>query len=103
MDLTQIINALIGLLATALTAILIPLAKSRISSNKWDDLLKWVEIGVAAAEQLYTSLEGGKKKAYVIQYLESKGYKIDSEDVENAIEAAVLQLHNELYGTEKAA
>lgn len=35
---------------------------------------------------------GAEKKAYVLEYLNSKGYKLDSDTIDNLIESAVLEL-----------
>ena len=46
-----------------------------------------------AAEQLYTgSGRGAEKKAYVVEFLNSKGFKIDAETLDKLIEAAVFNL-----------
>ena len=60
------------------------------------------EIGVKAAEQLYTATDGAAKKAYVVNFLAEKGIQFDVETIDKLIEAAVLQLHHELYGSERA-
>ena len=103
MDITPIINAAIALLAAIVTAFVVPWLKKKISAEDMDAFLAWVEIAVAAAEQLYKDADGEVKKKYVLAYLESKGFEVDSEDVDNAIEAAVLELHSALYGKEAAA
>ena len=66
-----------------------------------EQMEKWTSIAVSAAEQLFKSTQAEEKKKYVLKYMASKGYDINTEDVENAIEAAVLSLHNELYGSER--
>ena len=50
-------------------------------------------VAVEAAEQLYTgSGRGAEKKAYVVEFLNSKGFKIDAETLDKLIEAAVFNL-----------
>ena len=103
MDYTQIIQAVIALVAALVSGFLIPWIKRRTSA---EDLKKWqtyVEIAVRAAEQLYKTEQAQEKKAYVISYLAAKGIKFDSETVDKMIEAAVLTLHHELYGGGKDA
>lgn len=100
-DITPIIQAVITLLAAIVSAFLIPWIKQKASAAQLEQLETWTRIAVAAAEQLYTSLDGEKKKAYVLDFLAGKGYRVSSDDVENAIEAAVLELHNQLYGKER--
>lgn len=101
MDYTQIISAVIALISALVSAFLIPWLKTKIDADKLQTLRTYVEIGVKAAEQLYTAAEGDKKKAYVISFLAGKGIKFDVEIVDKLIEAAVLQLHHELYGSER--
>lgn len=95
---TPIIEALIALCAVVITVVVIPYVKAKYSSESLGNFISWVKIGVAAAEQLYLQTEGEQKKQYVLNFLEEKGYKVDEAQVEKAIEAAVLQLHNALYG-----
>ena len=101
MDYTQIISAVIALISALVSAFLIPWLKTKIDADKLQTLRTYVEIGVKAAEQLYTAAEGDKKKSYVISFLAGKGIKFDVEIVDKLIEAAVLQLHHELYGSER--
>lgn len=103
MDITPIINAIIALIAALVSAFVIPWLKRKVAAYDLDALLSWVQIAVAAAEQLYTSLQGDDKKQYVLRYLAEKGYDVNAEDIENTIEAEVLRLHSELYGKERVA
>ena len=102
MDYTQIISAVIALISALVSAFLIPWIKTKIDADKLQTVRAYVEIGVKAAEQLYAASEGDKKKAYVISFLAGKGIKFDVETVDKLIEATVLQLHHELYGSERA-
>lgn len=95
-DLTPIINAMIALVAALITAFVIPWLKRKTTAHDREEMLKWVEIAVAAAQQLYHQLDGQQRKEYVRNYLNSKGYDVNDKDVDNAIEAAVLRLHREL-------
>lgn len=95
-DLTPIINAAIALLAAVITAFVIPWIRRNTDQKDREELLNWVEIAVAAAQQLYHQLDGAKRKEYVRNYLNAKGYDVNDKDVDNAIEAAVLKLHREL-------
>lgn len=97
-DITAIIEAVFALIWALISVFLIPTIKARLSEQKRAELLKWAEIAVAAAEQLYDSVQGPAKKEYVLDFLRGKGYEVDAEEIENAIEAAVLKLHHELYG-----
>lgn len=103
MDVTKIIVIVIELITAVIGAMVIPYIKNRYSNAQIEIGMKWVRIAVAAAEQLFDSNMGDLKKKYVKDYLEKKGIRFSKADLNNAIESAVLELHNELYGTEKAA
>ncbi|MBO7312486.1 MAG: hypothetical protein J6U82_06735 [Alistipes sp.] len=96
-DFTEIAQALITLIAALISAVAVPWIKGKVGEQNMNDFLRWVEIAVAAAEQIYTQTEGEKKKRYVLNYLYNKGIEIDETDIDLAIEAAVLKLHNDLY------
>lgn len=95
-DLTQVINAFIALIAAVISAFIIPWIRRKTSEKDREEMLKWIEIAVAAAQQLYHELNGSERKEYVQQFLLSKGYDISSKEVDMAIESAVLKLHSEL-------
>ena len=101
-NITPILNALIALVLSVVSAFLIPWIKQKLGEGNMTEFLRWVEIGVSAAEQLYYSTDGEKKKAYVLNFLAEKGFDVDEQDLDAAIEAAVKKLHNELYGSSKA-
>ena len=95
-DLTPIYNAIIALAAACLSAFVIPWLKRKTNEQEREELLRWVEIAVAAAQQLYHQKDGAERKAYVLDFLESKGYRVDTAEIDSAIEAAVLKLHEEM-------
>lgn len=98
LDLTPLFQAVISLVAVLVTMFVIPYIKKKANAEDLAEFHGWVKVAVAAAEQLYKVTEGEEKKQYVLDYLHSKGYSVDVDDLENAIEAAVLKLHAELYG-----
>ena len=100
-DITPIVEAVIGVVVAICSVFVIPWLKSKVSAEKMETYRVWVEIGVAAAEQLYKAADGDKKKLYVQSFLFDKGIKLDEVDLDCMIEAAVLKLHGELYGAEK--
>lgn len=103
MDITPIINAVIALVAAVVSAVLIPWIRGKVGAQKMSEMQTWVDIAVTAAEQIYGSEYAKGKKKYVLRFLESKGYSVSSDEVENAIEAAVLRLHSQLYGSWEVA
>ena len=96
-DLTPVFNAIIALAAALATAFLIPWIRSKTTAEQRDELLIWVDIAVAAAEQIFAgSGRGEEKKAYVLKFLEERGFKVDFESLDMLIEAAVKKMKEEV-------
>lgn len=94
-DVTTIVNAVIALIAAVVTAFIVPWIKSRTTAQQREDLIAWIKIAVAAAEQIYKGdKRGAEKKQYVLSFLKDNGFSIDDESVNAAIEAAVKQLNS---------
>ena len=92
-DLTQVIHAVITLILAIVSAFLIPYLKSKFSANQFDNIIMWVNIAVEAAEMIYNGTgRGEEKKKYVLAFLNRKGFTLNMEEIENLIEAAVLEL-----------
>lgn len=92
-DLTIVIEAVAALIAAVITAFVIPWIKSKTTNAQFEKIKMWVEVAVEAAEQIYIgSGRGEEKKAYVVQFLETKGFKIDADSLDKLIEAAVFNL-----------
>lgn len=92
-DLTQIIVAVLTLVISLITAFLIPYLKTKVSAEKLDTIKFWVNIAVEAAEMIYVGTgRGQEKKDYVMQFLNSKGFTLNVSEIENLIEAAVMEL-----------
>lgn len=98
MNVTEIFNAFIALVCTIMMSVVVPYIKKRYNNAELDNFLEWVKIAVRAAEQLYAQTDGEAKKQYVFDFLNEKGVYFDEAEVDNAIEAAVIELHHELYG-----
>lgn len=95
-DITPVVNAVIALAATVVSVFLFPWIKSKTTAQQRSELVAWAKIGVAAAEQIYVGQgRGDEKKQYVLEFLKSKGFDLNEESVNNAIEAAVKQLNTE--------
>lgn len=91
-DYTELLQAVIALLATLITTFVIPLIRKKLSAEKTEELKKWVGVAVKAAEQLYGSKTGQEKKEYVVAFLMSKGIVFDVDEVNAMIEAEVYKL-----------
>lgn len=97
-NVTVIIEAVISLCAALVSVFLIPWVKKKIGAERMAEFLRWVDIGVAAAEQLFTTDATKAKKEFVLEFLNEKGVVFNEWEIDAAIEAAVIKLHTQLYG-----
>ena len=82
-NLTPIIEALIGLFAALITYRLIPWIKAKTSNEQQMYIKTLIRTAVYAAEQIYNSGGQGKKKMeYVRNWLMGKGYDVDTAEIE---------------------
>lgn len=95
-DLTNLLEIIVTLVATVASLFLIPWLKSKTTSEQREDMLKWVDIAVAAAQQLYHQRDGETRLDYALSVLAERGYDVNSDAVLDAVEAAVLKLHQQL-------
>lgn len=91
-DCTELFEAIITLASVLITTFIIPLLKRKLSSEKLEELKRWVSVAVTAAEQLYGSKSGQRKKEYVLSFLLEKGIVFDAAEVTAMIEAEVYKL-----------
>ena len=92
-DLTQIVVAILTLIFSLVSAFLSPYIKAKTTDEQFNTIKLWVQVAVQAAEMLYVgSGRGEEKKQYVIEFLKSKGFILNAEEIENLIESAVLEL-----------
>lgn len=92
-DLTQVAVALLTLIISLVSVHLIPYLRSKVSTEKLDNIKFWANIAVEAAEMIYVGTgKGAEKKAYVMDFLNSKGFTLNTKEIDNIIEAAVLEL-----------
>lgn len=92
-DLTPIMEAIIALVVAVITAFVIPWLKGKIDADKLEQIKLWVTVAVEAAERLYNGTgRGEEKKAYVVKFLQEKGFTIDPDSLDKLIEAAVFNL-----------
>lgn len=99
-DLTPMINALILILSTVATVYIVPWIKSNTTAKQRENLLAWVDIAVCAAQQLYHQQDGSVRLEYALGLLEAKGFDINDDVVTDAVEAAVLKLHQGLVSND---
>lgn len=103
-NITPYIQLAIAIIGAIFTYIIIPYIKAKKTSEeinadiaKGKKMLEDIKILVAAADQIGKNLgyDGEKKLMYVKGRLEAMGYIID-DSICDMIEAAVLNLHNQL-------
>ena len=99
MDITSILEAVIALAAAAVTVFVLPWISSKTTAQEREDLLGWVDIAVAAAQQLYHQCSGQQRLDYALSVLEERGFNVEEGAVVDAVEAAVLKLHRQLEAT----
>ena len=101
-DITPVVQAVITLIISVLSVIVIPKFTVWINNNlstKQIDIAKVViKSAVQAAEQIYAQSEkaGASKKKFVLEYAKNKlneiGMTIDEKEIEIYLEQAVLEL-----------
>ena len=96
MDITSILEAVIALATAVITVFLLPWLSARTTAEERRELLGWVDIAVAAAQQLYHQCSGQQRLDYALSVLEERGFDVDDGVVLDAVEAAVLKLHRHL-------
>jgi hypothetical protein len=90
----QIATLIISLIGVVLTSLVVPLVKTKVNKNKLTIAEMWVNVAVAAAEQIFSApQQGTNKKIYVIEFLNSKGITLTEEELNVLIEAAVYELN----------
>lgn len=84
-DLTPVLQALIGLLATVITVKVVPWIKARTTAQQQATLGAVVKMLVYAAEQIYGARGGKEKLQYVQEELLKRGYVVDMAEIEAAV------------------
>lgn len=84
-NLTPILQAVIGLLAALITYRLIPWIKARTTTEQQAQLRAAVRIAVFAAEQIFGDGRGAEKMDYALNWLKEQGYDVDSREIEAAV------------------
>lgn len=96
MNLTTIVEAILALAVAVITVFVLPWLSANTTAREREDLLSWVDIAVAAAQQLYHQCSGAQRLDHALALLEEKGFDIDDGAVVDAVEAAVLKLHQQM-------
>lgn len=84
-DLTQIILAIIALIAALFTRRLKPWVKANTTEKEQRIIETVIQIAIFAAEQVYGAGHGTEKMEYAQQYLHDHGYEVDVREIEAAV------------------
>ena len=88
-DITGIIEAVLTLIMAVFGVAYTYLKKKSTNAEQLD---RWVQIAVSAAEQAYKVGMTDDRKAYALSVLDNKGLTLNWSEVDTMIEAAVNQL-----------
>ena len=91
---SMLISAMIGLVCAALVLFCVPLLRAKLGEDRFQALQRWITIGVEAAEQLFGSGEGQRKKDYVLSLLLESGLVRRTDEVTALLESEVYRLQN---------
>lgn len=90
----NIFYVILSIISVLITGVLIPLLKQKYGRDKITSVIEAVDIAVKAAEQIYTKTgQGQLKKQYVLMRLNEQGIKISEKELDDMIEASVLELN----------
>lgn len=84
-DLTPILEALLGLLAAIITVKVIPWIKAKTTNEQQINIKAAVRTAVFAAEQIYGAGKGREKLDYAVTYLRNNGYTVDLDEIEATV------------------
>lgn len=94
MNINNIFYVVLSIVSVLVTGVLIPYLRQRNLQNKAENILSAVEIAVKAAEQIYKEAgQGELKKEYVLRRLQEQGIKLSEKELDDMIEASVLELN----------
>ncbi len=90
----NIFYVILSIVSVLITGVLIPLLKQKYGKEKVTNVLEAVDIAVKAAEQIYTKTgQGQLKKQSVLMRLNEQGIKLSEKELDDMIEASVLELN----------
>lgn len=90
----DIFYVVLGIISILVSGVLVPYLKRKGLQVKTNNALEAVEIAVKAAEQIYNQFgQGQLKKEYVLRRLSEQGIKLSEKELDDMIEASVLELN----------
>lgn len=92
----QILSLVLTIIGLVVTYYVIPILRRKVSYEKLSIIEMWVNIAVAAAEQMKVAgllPDGQEKKDFVLQFIKDKGITITEQELDALIEAAVYEIN----------
>ena len=96
MSINEIVSLVLKVVCFICVAFIIPYIKRKYNKQDLEDLNDKIQTYVEAAEQIFGKEQGEEKKQWVRGRLAAAGIDVDLDEIDAAIEAFVLLLHNEL-------
>lgn len=94
-NITQIVLAIITILGTVLTAIMVPWIRSKKTKEELEEIFKWADIFVHFAEELYKATpKAGKEKHELVKEKLKELFGLDDEQCDIIIKALVNKMNN---------
>lgn len=94
MNAVNIFYVILSIVSVLITGVLVPLLKQKYGRDKITNVMDAVDLAVKAAEQIYNKTgQGHLKKQYVLMRLNEQGIKISEKELDDMIEASVLELN----------
>ena len=94
MNASNIFYVVLSIVSVLITGVLVPLLKQKYGKEKIVNVMEAVDIAVKAAEQIYKETgQGNLKKQYVLMRLNEQGFKVTEKELDDMIEASVLELN----------
>lgn len=94
MTANNIFYVVLSIVSVLVTGVLVPLLKQKYGKEKVLSVIEAVDIAVKAAEQIYKETgQGNLKKQYVLMRLNEQGFKVTEKELDDMIEASVLELN----------
>ena len=97
-DMTNLIEALLGVLALVAMRYLIPWIKTKLTNEQEAGLITLFEVAVMAAEKIYGAKQGDAKLKYVERCLEARGIKVDTMRLKSYVNAAIKKMEQSESG-----
>jgi len=91
----EVIGAIIGLLGTIITVVLVPYIKAKTTAKQRENIGILISKTAEAAEQLFKNQDptGEKRRRFIVDYLNEKGINVDEYDLEMYRESAVYWIN----------